>query len=71
MHCPKQGTAWVVCYFAVTALTERFCQNACSQGWGRSVQRYFFTIHGQDRVEDDPDGTYVPDVAAAGRAQLL
>jgi hypothetical protein len=32
---------------------------------GRSVPRYFFTIHGQDRVEDDPDGTYLPDVAAA------
>jgi hypothetical protein len=29
------------------------------------VQRYFFTIHGRDRVEDDPDGTYLPDVAAA------
>jgi hypothetical protein len=28
------------------------------------VQRYFFTIHGRDRVEDDPDGTYLPDVAA-------
>jgi Domain of unknown function (DUF6894) len=28
------------------------------------VQRYFFTIHRQDRVEDDPDGTY-SDVAAA------
>jgi hypothetical protein len=29
-----------------------------------SVQRYFFTIRGRDRVEDDPDG-YLPDVAAA------
>jgi hypothetical protein len=29
------------------------------------MPRYFFTIHGQDRVEDDPDGTYLPDVAAA------
>jgi hypothetical protein len=29
------------------------------------VQRYFFTIHGRDTVEDDPDGTYLPDVAAA------
>jgi hypothetical protein len=29
------------------------------------VQRYFFTIRGRDRVEDDPDGTYLPDVAAA------
>jgi hypothetical protein len=28
------------------------------------VQRYFFTIHGRDRVEDDPDGTYLPNVAA-------
>jgi hypothetical protein len=36
-----------------------------AKGWGRSVQRYFFTIHGRDRVEDDPDGTYLPDVAAA------
>ena len=48
----------IVCYDAVTASTERFCQNA-------SVQRYFFTIRGRDRVEDDPDGTYLPDVAAA------
>ena len=31
----------------------------------RSVQRYFFTIRGSNRVEDDPDGTYLPDVAAA------
>jgi hypothetical protein len=30
-----------------------------------SVPRYFFTIHGQDRVEDDPDGSYLSDVAAA------
>ncbi len=29
---------------------------------GRSVPQYFFTIRG---VEDDPDGTYLPDVAAA------
>jgi hypothetical protein len=27
--------------------------------------RYFFTIHGQDRVADDPEGTYLPDAAAA------
>ena len=27
--------------------------------------RYFFTIHGQDRVADDPEGTYLPDEAAA------
>ena len=31
---------------------------------GRSM-RYFFTIHGQDRVADDPEGTYLPDEAAA------
>jgi hypothetical protein len=31
----------------------------------RLVAQYFFTIHGGDRVEDDPDGTYLPDVAAA------
>ena len=30
-----------------------------------SMQRYFFTIHRQDRVEDDPDGTYLPDAEAA------
>ena len=30
---------------------------------GRSVPRYFFTIHRRDRVEDDPDGAYLPDVA--------
>jgi hypothetical protein len=29
------------------------------------VQRYFFTIRSRDRVEDDPDGTYLPDLAAA------
>jgi hypothetical protein len=29
------------------------------------MPRYFFTIHGRDRVEDDPDGTYLPDVEAA------
>jgi hypothetical protein len=32
---------------------------------GRLVPRYFFTIHGRDQVEDDLDGTYLPDVAAA------
>ncbi len=32
---------------------------------GRSMPRYFFTIQGQDRVEDDPDGTYLPDAEAA------
>jgi hypothetical protein len=31
----------------------------------RSVQRYFFTIRGPNRVEDDPDGTHLPDAAAA------
>jgi hypothetical protein len=34
-------------------------------GRGKSVPRYFFTIHRGDRVEDDPDRTYLPDVAAA------
>ena len=29
------------------------------------VPRYFFTIHGRNRVEDDRDGKYLPDVAAA------
>ena len=29
------------------------------------MPQYFFTIHGRDRVEDDPEGTYLPDVAAA------
>jgi hypothetical protein len=29
------------------------------------MPRYFFTIHRQDRVEDDPDGTYLPDAKAA------
>jgi hypothetical protein len=53
-----------LCYNTVTALTERFRQNAYPRGWGRSVQRYFFTIHGQERVEDDPNGTYLPDIAA-------
>jgi hypothetical protein len=28
------------------------------------MPRYFFTIHKQDRVEDDPEGTYLPDIAA-------
>ena len=31
----------------------------------RPVPQYFFTIRGRDRVENDPDGTYLPDVAAA------
>ena len=30
-----------------------------------SVQRYFFTIRGPDRVNDDPVGMYLPDAAAA------
>ena len=34
-------------------------------GRGRSVPQYFFTIHRGDRVEDDPDSAYLPDVAAA------
>ena len=29
------------------------------------MPRYFFTIHRQDRVENDPDGTYLPDAEAA------
>jgi hypothetical protein len=29
------------------------------------MPRYFFTIHGRGRVEDDPDGTYLPDAEAA------
>ena len=29
------------------------------------MPRYFFTIHRRDRVEDDPDGTHLPDVVAA------
>ena len=29
------------------------------------MPRYFFTIRGRDRVEDDADGTYLPDAAAA------
>ena len=29
------------------------------------MPRYFFTIHGRNRLEDDRDGTYLPDVAAA------
>ena len=29
------------------------------------MPRYFFTIHGRAQVEDDPDGTYLPDAAAA------
>jgi hypothetical protein len=29
------------------------------------MPRYFFTIHGREQVEDDPDGTYLPHVAAA------
>jgi hypothetical protein len=32
---------------------------------GRSMPRYFFTIHGQNRVKDDPEGTYLQDEAAA------
>ena len=29
------------------------------------MPRYFFTIHRQDQVEDDRDGTYLPDAEAA------
>jgi hypothetical protein len=31
----------------------------------RLMPRYFFTIHGRDRIKDDPEGTYLPDEAAA------
>ena len=29
------------------------------------MPRYFFTIHRQDRSQNDPDGTYLPDAEAA------
>ena len=29
------------------------------------MPRYFFMIHGQDRVTDDSEGTYLPDESAA------
>jgi len=29
------------------------------------VPRYFFPIHRGDWIQDEPDGTYLPDVAAA------
>ena len=29
------------------------------------MPQYFFTIHGKDRVQNDPDGTYLPDAEAA------
>ena len=29
------------------------------------MPRYFFTIHRRAKIEDDPAGTYLPDVAAA------
>ena len=29
------------------------------------MPQYFFTIHGRERVEDDPAGTYLPDKEAA------
>ena len=29
------------------------------------MPQYFFTIHRGNRVKDDADGTYLPDVAAA------
>jgi hypothetical protein len=32
---------------------------------GRSMPRYFFTIHRQDRIENNRDGTYLPDAEAA------
>jgi hypothetical protein len=30
-----------------------------------AMPRYFFAIHRQGRVENDPDGTYLPDADAA------
>jgi hypothetical protein len=29
------------------------------------MPRYFFTIHGKDRIQNDPDGTYLPGAEAA------
>ena len=29
------------------------------------MPQYFFTIHGREQVEDDPAGTYLPDIGAA------
>ena len=29
------------------------------------MPQYFFTIHGREQVEDDPAGTYLPNVEAA------
>jgi len=29
------------------------------------MPRYFFTIHREHQVENDPDGVFLPDVAAA------
>jgi hypothetical protein len=29
------------------------------------MPRYFFTIHRQDRIENGPDGAYLPDAEAA------
>jgi len=29
------------------------------------MPRYFFTIHREHQVADDPDGVFLPDVAAA------
>ena len=31
----------------------------------RPVPQFFFTIRGRNWVENDPDGTHLPDVAAA------
>ncbi len=31
----------------------------------RLMPRYFFTIHGRAKIEDDRAGTYLPDVGAA------
>ena len=35
------------------------------------MPRYFFTIHGQDRVADDPESTYLPDEAAEYKIREL
>ena len=34
-------------------------------GFSPSMPQYFFTIQRHDRVEDDPNGTYLPDAEAA------
>jgi hypothetical protein len=48
--------------FAIHLHLPRYgdCVECCT-----AMPRYFFTIHRQDRVEDDRDGTYLPDAEAA------